>query len=411
MTEFYEKLSYIRKLNIKDLYKVYRDLFINFNIQSKTADVIEELSAIEELPDQIYLGNTTIKELNNFNINDSLSTISLPDLLSLLLFFRINKANLTVFEKVKKLKKRKRRFKKRRLKRVRIIRKIKKSVFFKKFRRKSHKIFSMFNKFTIKNSITDTPSLLVKRMPLSERVITATNVDFFYKLHKNLDEEITLMSRNLESLAENDPFDFLIYLRNYNQKPYWKLRKSRIAHWRLFWNKTIKKQRYKGFLAKFLRNHERLSYSYTFFVNFFTKFNISWTRVDKLESFCKNILVENHNNSIIKVPLFFSRFLRWVVLKRRDYRLRKKVGRWSYLNFKRATRPWLQRKKNTPKIAKHIQPKSQYLGSISQFDIMTGCIHIGEPLLTHMIPPANEFKVNFLIRLHMYRYKSNTKCT
>lgn len=53
----------------------------------------------------------------------------------------------------------------------------------------------------------------------------------------------------------------------------------------------------------------------------------------------------------------------------------------------------------------------QYLNMISQFDSMTGYIHISTPLLQHMFPVVDEFKVNFLLRLHMYRYKANIKCT
>ena len=82
-----------------------------------------------------------------------------------------------------------------------------------------------------------------------------------------------------------------------------------------------------------------MTYVYTYIINFFTKFNISWSRTKKFESFYKNILIENINDSIVKIPMFFSKYLDWRLLKKRNFRLKKKVGKWSYLNFRRATCP------------------------------------------------------------------------
>jgi len=59
-----------------------------------------------------------------------------------------------------------------------------------------------------------------------------------------------------------------------------------------------------------MRKYDKLSYMHTFLVNFFTSFKVSWFRMGKLESFCKTILVENHLNGIIKIPLMFSKVLK-----------------------------------------------------------------------------------------------------
>ena len=144
-------------------------------------------------------------------------------------------------------------------------------------------------------------------------------------------------------------------------------------------------------------------------MNFFTKMKFSWTRMDKLESFFKLYIVE-YSNSIVRIPMIFANFFKWNLLKRRNFILRKKMGRWSYLNFRRATCPWLQRKKNTPKINKHIQPNFYQFSAISYWDFMSGFLYLSENLKSHAIPPVNQFKTNLLIKLHMYRYKANKKC-
>jgi len=73
-------------------------------------------------------------------------------------------------------------------------------------------------------------NILVKRMPISQRVIETANVEFFYKHSKDTKAQLlhcTVMSN--EEIFDSDE-DLLIYLRNYHQKPYLKLRKARVAH-------------------------------------------------------------------------------------------------------------------------------------------------------------------------------------
>lgn len=156
-----------------------------------------------------------------------------------------------------------------------------------------------------------------------------------------------------------------------------------------------------------MRKYDKLSYAYTFFVNFFTRFQLSWSRTNKLESFCKTTLIENCGDSILRIPLFFTTVFNWKILKKKNYYARKKVGKWSYLNFRRATCPWLQRKKNSPKVANHLQPNLFFFNYISWWDSMTGYVLLDENLIVNSVPPLNQFKSNFLLRLHMYRYKAN----
>lgn len=323
----------------------------------------------------------------------------------LMLFItRTGGTSLRLHEKFSKVKSKKFKMKRRKVRKLYVFRKLKKVILFRKLKKRYFTKGATNDIFRILQ-LNNRAKNLIKRIPVSARVIEATAVEFFYKLNKKFNNHLA------EDFAfiEEEVTDFLIYLRNYHQKPYFKFRKARIAHWKLFFNKTLRQQRYKGFLRRFVKKYEQVSYTLNFLVNFFTKVKLSWTRCGKLESFLKLYVVE-YTNSIVRIPLIFTNFFKWDILKRRSYLLRKKMGRWSYLNFRRATCPWLQRKKNTPKISYHIQPNLQYFNSISYWDFMTGFLYLEEDLKVHSLPVVNQFKSNLLTKLHIYRYKANKKC-
>lgn len=262
----------------------------------------------------------------------------------------------------------------------------------------------IFNKFkSIKNN------LLLKKIPLSHRVILKNNVEFFYKLHKDTKRALLEFTTIGDFTPISIKDKFRIYLRNFHQKPFWKLRKARIAHWSLFFNKTLRKQRYKGFINRFVKNYQKLSYNYSFFFNFFFKTYISWTRFSKLESFFKSLIVDQQSN-ILKLPFFFRDMFQWTAVKKKNYIMRKKVGRWSFLNYKRSQLPWLQNKKNSPKNINNLQPNKLVLLSISNWDTATNTIYLSRQLEPFIFPTKDNFKVNWQVKLHMYRYKSNKIC-
>jgi hypothetical protein len=64
---------------------------------------------------------------------------------------------------------------------------------------------------------TSLKNILVKKIPISDRVVTQYSLEFFYKLNK-FTPKLAVTSNLLEFCLENN--DFLIYLRNYHQKPY-----------------------------------------------------------------------------------------------------------------------------------------------------------------------------------------------
>lgn len=63
--------------------------------------------------------------------------------------------------------------------------------------------------------------ILLKRIPVSERVIETTDVEFFYKHNKDLRRELLVCKPyDLQELIFDENDDLLVYLRNYHQKPY-----------------------------------------------------------------------------------------------------------------------------------------------------------------------------------------------
>lgn len=150
---------------------------------------------------------------------------SFVDPLIVLFFLRVNYGNLRTFEKFKKVKLRKYKMKRKKIRKLYVFRKLKRIVLFRNVKKRFYKQKS-FTEIFYKFFTNSSSKVLVQRIPVSTRVIEATSVDFFYKLNKKRNSQLW---EDFETVDEYQT-DFLIYLRNYHQKPYHKLRKARIAH-------------------------------------------------------------------------------------------------------------------------------------------------------------------------------------
>lgn len=251
---------------------------------------------------------------------------------------------------------------------------------------------------------------LINRIPLTQRLIDEEYAEFFYKLNKDKTDELHIPDSFLEYDIFGETYDddlFLtVYLRNYDQKPYWKLKVSRVIHWEFFFNKSLREQRYKGFLRNFLKKYNKFDTVLLQYITYFSLFQCSWTRISAIKSFLRSVLTTSKNN-IIFTPLFFSNYFNWNFFKKKNFRRRKKVGKWSYLNFKRYVCPWLTKKKNFPKRIKHLRPNFNYLKNISQFDPLTGYLALFTKPYNYTVSPIEYFKLNSLIKLHTYRYHAD----
>ena len=385
------------------LYTLYSKEFDQERFKNSYVEFSNILNDGDSLPTFWFIKDEAISHSLEFFLN-KLPVNQFVDPTVILFLLRLNYNMLSVLEKFRKVKFKKYRLKRRKLRKLYVLKKLKRTIVFRKVKKRTFRTRSFFDAFEMDSSVLER-NILISRMPVSKRVIENTSVEFFYKLNKKKNRNVI---EDFDIIDEERP-DLFVYLRNYHQKPYHKLRKARIAHWNLFFNKTLRKQRYKGFIDRFVKKPNKLTYALSYFANVFTKLKFSWTRIDKLESFFKLYIVE-YSKNILRIPMLFTNFFRWKILKKRSFFLRKKMGRWSYLNFRRATCPWLQRKKNTPKINYHIQPNMFYFHAISYWDFMTGFLYLEEDVRQHSVPPYDQFKTNLLVKLHMYRYKANNKC-
>ena len=240
---------------------------------------------------------------------------------------------------------------------------------------------------------------LSQRILIKQQTINENFLQTYYKFNK-INNYRT--SANLFSTAKENKF--IAHVKNYHNKPYWALRAARIAHWQLFTNKTLREQRYKGFLKIFLRKYSKLAKPYIFIINNLLSHKISWTKLKQVNSLFKNSLVQEHHKNIFQIPTFFSKFINWGFFKIKNKKIKKKIGKWSYLKFKKFSLPWLQKKKNFPKIIKHINPNLKYFKISSYYDPLTGYVYLNNLFKKENLNVLDISPVNFLVKLHTYRY-------
>jgi hypothetical protein len=156
-----------------------------------------------------------------------------------------------------------------------------------------------------------------------------------------------------------------------------------------------------------MKNYKRYSNFYVYLLAFYSKLHLSQYRLQKISSFLKEFSIVKFTDNLIMIPIFFQRKINWNFFKNKSKRLYNRLSRWSYLNFKRYSFPWLQRKKNFPKLTKHLQPNFLIFKKITQFDPMTGYLIILKEITQFSISFDQIFKTNYLLKLHNYRYKAN----
>ena len=399
---FNKLISDLYNTHTIDLIIKYKDILIKNDFNNEfimfTNDVLLYQTKTKFLEQKLLDVLVTIFNKSKHSKSDR--NLFIQTLLSNKLRDKLNTFN----KKLTKLKKRKKHI----FKKVKFLKKFYKINLLRK--KKNYFFPTYFNFLQIfKKKLFIENNILFKKIPLSQIVVLKSNLEIFYNFNKHNYKKIKKTITNKSTNDYSFKNKFRIYLRNFHQKPYWKLRTARIVHWNLFYNKTIRKQRYKLFINKFKKNYTKLSYNYFLFINFFFKTYISWTRLGKLTSFIKLICIQKNKN-ILKLPIFISKNINWNILKKKNYILKKKIGKWSYLNYKRFQQPWLQSKKNYPKYINHSEPNKLNSLINCSWDIITSTIYLHKQHHLFTFPTKDNFKVNWQIKLHMYRYKSNNCC-
>lgn len=286
-----------------------------------------------------------------------------------------------------------------------------------KIRIKNHKYTLLPNSINQVRPINSTTNIL-NYSTITLRSITGTYLQLFYKDNKNYYNTkylIKFFKRNFfkKVLGFRDIFfNFKeevtkLYLRNYDRKPYWKLRKSRILHWNFFYNKTLRKRRYKAFLPKFLKKSKYNSFIVTQILSVYCNLHFSFIDFFRISNIAKAIFL-NTNMVIYMLPKFLKKKKAWLKKKKKAWKLWKKAKKWSYLRFKRSMYPWLNSKRNFPKFLKQKITKKHVISfSKNHYDTFShtfGFLNSYQSFY-HSQYFMLENKV-FLLKLHMFRYKS-----
>lgn len=206
------------------LYDLYSKQFNQERFISSFNEFADLFKTHDSLPISLALdeeGTTHALQgfLNNFPVNPFVD----PTIVLFLL--RLNYSMIRILEKFRKVKFKKFKLKRRKLRKLYVLKKMKRIIVFRKTKKKTFETRSFFKNFEFEFDKAGS-NILVKRMPLSKRVIENTSVEFFYKLNKKKNRNVI---EDFDVIDEDKP-DLFIYLRNYHQKPYHKLRKARIVH-------------------------------------------------------------------------------------------------------------------------------------------------------------------------------------
>jgi len=305
----------------------------------------------------------------------------------------------------------------------------KKRIFWKSKKRKHRKKYKMF-KIKIKSNkisylinffkytpVSDITTNILSYSTLTLKSVTNNYLKIFYKDNKNyysLRYLVKKFKRNFflkKSMFRDIFFNFhkedtKIYLRNYDKKPYWKLRKSRILHWGFFYKNTLRKRRYKTFLSNFLKKKKQEVFIITQIISIYCDLRLSFKGFLEIPSILKNALIGT-NNLIFMLPKFLKK-KKWKIKLHRSIKLWKKVKKWSFLRFKRSLYPWLTNKLKFPKFLKQkISKRSLVASPQVYYDPFTRSFFFLSSYTEFYQTQYSVFENRvFLLKLHMFRYRS-----
>lgn len=182
----------------------------------------------------------------------------------------------------------------------------------------------------------------------------------------------------------------------------WK--KSRLFHWKLYREGTLKKRRYRGFLpAFFKKNKIKLDIIIKYFTFKFQFSSLFWKYFTQMYLFFFNKSLVS--KQILQIPI---NFLFWIFLskmRREKYKLKRRVKSWLYKNIRIKKTFWMEIKKKTPKFfSKQIFSFKKIKNAI-QYDFITNYFCIIKNTETY--EKVNEYLFNNkMLKMNNFRYKS-----
>lgn len=218
------EMSYLQKVRFSQLALEHTGPLTSLRLGENIQKILDHFSSSPHLfTFLLKLDRTKLLELNSFL--NKLYVNAFVDPLFMLFLYRLEGTSLRLHEKFRKVRIRKFKMKRKKVRKLYVFRKLKKVILFRKLK-KRYFVKTAYNMPLLSLWLNKGSKTLIKRIPVSTRVIEATSVEFFYKMNKKF-------NRNLVEdydLVDEEVTEFIIYLRNYHQKPYFKFRKARMAH-------------------------------------------------------------------------------------------------------------------------------------------------------------------------------------
>lgn len=284
---------------------------------------------------------------------------------------------------------------------------------FKKF--KSHNYYDYFFKHNLKNL------KLYQTNFFKKKIFYNPNINFLVQnnvIQKNIRDYVFVNKYSTKSslikfythhkLTKNIKHSIQkkkkVLFFNFWKKKLVAYKKARLEHWNLETHKTIKKRRYRKFLANYVKYLPKaVDFLIPFFIN---KFNMGisfWNSFSYmyLEMYKKTLIFKNIYQLPI-TPLF------WDFLKFHNNKKQKiyfKIKRWIKKKKKIRKTFWMETKKQLPYFFKKQILKNQNQTNTVCFDFLTNYFSLIN-LKNNATRPYNSINSNKVLKLHNFRYKS-----
>lgn len=219
-------------------------------------------------------------------------------------------------------------------------------------------------------------------------------------------------SKSLSSKDEINSYDNSVNFEKSKKKTYffnswrgylttWK--NSRLFHWNIYKQGTLKTRRYRNFLPPFLKKEKiEIDIIIKYFSFKFQLSNLFWKQFSQMYLFFYDKILIIKKIFQIPINLLFWNFLNFI--RNNHYKIKKKLQSWFYRNIRIRSTFWMEIKKNTPKffdkqifIFKKIKNAIQYDFLTNYFCVIKHC-EAYEKLHDYIFN-------NKMLKMHNFRYK------
>lgn len=232
---------------------------------------------------------------------------------------------------------------------------------------------------------------------ITKKLYKKYTIDFYRSNAENL-------KQNLKKKKTKFKKSKRVYAFNFWKKKLTVLKNARQIHWDMYTKKTLKKRRYRLFLANQLKKKQNIS---TCLIQYFSiKFKFSNSFWETFRKLYLNLFHENlKKKKIYQFPIhnLFWKFLYYQ--QNRKKKIRLKIKNWIRKNKRIKRRFWMSTKKNTPKYFYQQTACSHKTLNSIHYDYLTNyfCVIKQVSSQKSLFDIANR---NNMLKLHNIRYKA-----